>query len=451
VANQPPTEFAVASKTLLLRLMIVLVASGLFVWGLRLSSLIRDANAASGSPGAGDQIGSPAVIYDDRAYALFPCLVKPCSSSDQRLDYNIRIKVVDSGLIDGRGLAYDRNHARLIVADSWEGLFGYWPDYPMVRPEHLPEIRVCPGGYCQDVDHRGLLYDADSDQILVMDYHHQRLELRSQWGDYAGSIGGDGVLVGVTDAAIAEPGVYFVAATNRPAAEDPKTDKADGVIYRVTAKDARPMASGLERPAGVAFSRCQNRIYVSDFGLDAMTLYYWKPTSSTEWQRAGALATLPRDRTSPIPPLSGIVVAWCADQKTGLTTGPGGEVFAAGPGGLYVFHPDGTLLAKFVMTEPVTGLAWSEWRDDLYMTVGHRIAVLHTSHIAAQRPVLEPANPIVVTPKPPPPPLPKLRRPVKLKPRPICPCEGGRGSMALTSGQTSKSGSPSDDFRQNTR
>ena len=67
----------------------------------------------------------------------------------------------------------------------------------------------------------------------------------------------------------------------------------------------------------------------------------------------------------------------------------GGELFVAGPGGLYLFHPDGTLLAKFVLSERVTGLAWDEWKSNrpdlanqeihqLYMTVGHRIARLHT-------------------------------------------------------------------------
>jgi hypothetical protein len=84
----------------------------------------------------------------------------------------------------------------------------------------------------------------------------------------------------------------------------------------------------------------------------------------------------------------------------------GGELFVAGPGGLYLFHPDGTLLAKFVLNERVTALAWDEWiaeRHDpsdpevhqLYMTVGHRIARLHTiagpEPLATRRPRPTPA------------------------------------------------------------
>src|SRR3954452_20934563 len=64
------------------------------------------------------------------------------------------------------------------------------------------------------------------------------------------------------------------------------------------------------------------------------------------------------------------------DQVTHTTTG--GDVFAAGPGGLYVFHPDGTLLARFLLSEPIASLAWDKRRAVLHMTVGHRICRLRT-------------------------------------------------------------------------
>jgi hypothetical protein len=52
-------------------------------------------------------------------------------------------------------------------------------------------------------------------------------------------------------------------------------------------------------------------------------------------------------------------------------------VFAAGLDGVYVFHPDGALLAKYVLGDVVTGLAWGD-DGDLYLASGRRVGMLRT-------------------------------------------------------------------------
>lgn len=361
-----------------------------------------------------ERIGSPAVVYDPRAYRVLECEIPPCDHlDDDSLDYSVRIEVLDSGLIEGRGLAYDRDRARLIVADAWDGLYGYWPDSPNVPPDRLPWIRVCPGGQCQDVDHRGVAYDPDTSRIVVTEFHQRRLALRLPSGEFERSIGGNRLIDGVTDVALAEPGAFFVSATGEGSSTLDAAHKPRGAVYHVVDADAQPIVTGLQRPIGVAFSTCQQRLYVADSSPDALTLYFFTQDAHAEWQRAGALATLPVDRDAPPAPLAGMAVVAC--RRTSSARGSiseGGELFVAGPGGLYLFHPDGTLLAKFVLNERVTALAWDEWiaaRHDpsepeihqLYMTVGHRIARLHTNPgpepLASRRPRPTPPTPAAST------------------------------------------------------
>ena len=363
-----------------------------------------------------ERIGSPAIVYDARAYQVLKCFdppapllirksqgdpvgaakqrrgdaMQPCEHlDDDSLDYTVRIEVLDSGLVEGRGIAYDRNFERLIVADVWEGLYGYWPDSPQVR-DRIPWIRVCPGGQCQDVDHRGLAYDPDANRIVVTDYHQHRLALRFESGEFDRSIGGNRLIDGVTDVALAERGAFFVSATGEGSAADAPR-KAAGAVYHVIEADAQPIVVGLQRPIGLAFSPCQQRLYIADSTAEGLTLYFFTQDSHSLWQRAGVLATLPVERDAAPAALSGMAVAACRPAVAALgSISAGGELFVAGPGGLYLFHPDGALLAKFVLNERVTGLAWEDkWPPaagappapavhQLYMTVGHRIARLHT-------------------------------------------------------------------------
>lgn len=418
MADRRATEFTIAATKILARLsLLAALAAG--VWLVLQTPFFPAAGALQGHDDADDhyveRIGSPAVVYDARAYRVLKCFdtpasffnpkgqsdpvraarerrgdaIQPCEHlDDDSLDYTVRIEVLDSGLVEGRGIAYDRNRERLIVADVWEGLYGYWPASPQTQ-ERIPWIRICPGGQCQDIDHRGLAYDPETSRIVVTDYHQHRLALRWETGDFDRSIGGNRLIDGVTDVALAERGAFFVSATGEGSAADAPR-KAAGAVYHVIEADAQPIVVGLQRPIGLAFSPCQQRLYVADSTAEGLTLYFFTQDSHSLWQRAGVLATLPVERDAAPAALSGMAVAACRPAIPPFgSISAGGELFVAGPGGLYLFHPDGALLAKFVLNERVTGLAWEDkWPPtdgtppepvhQLYMTVGHRIARLHT-------------------------------------------------------------------------
>lgn len=55
-----------------------------------------------------------------------------------------------------------------------------------------------------------------------------------------------------------------------------------------------------------------------------------------------------------------------------------GHLFAAGPGGIHVFAPDGTRLGRIVTGVPTGNLAWGDDGSTLYIAANHRILRLRT-------------------------------------------------------------------------
>src|SRR5665213_3825911 len=118
---------------------------------------------ASFGPSGADKIGSTIVVYDQaRASRVVG------HGSDH-------IRVLDAGLRDPRGIAYDSSNSRLLVADAWEGVLALPLDPKARRPRVprgqkaalLPPIAICPESNCEAVDHRGLVDDGDGTNFLA--------------------------------------------------------------------------------------------------------------------------------------------------------------------------------------------------------------------------------------------------------------------------------------------
>jgi gluconolactonase len=62
----------------------------------------------------------------------------------------------------------------------------------------------------------------------------------------------------------------------------------------------------------------------------------------------------------------------------GLKVDQRGNVFAAGPGGIHVYAPDGARLGRIVTGVPTGNLAWGEDGSVLYIAANHRILRLRT-------------------------------------------------------------------------
>src|SRR5215210_1271648 len=105
MAKPRPTEFKIAFGKITWRLLLLTVIC-LAMWGaahLPQLPVIRMGLRGHTDVGkrAVERIGSPAIVYDVRAYGILECDdPERCKGlSDDTLDYDVRIEVLDSGLI----------------------------------------------------------------------------------------------------------------------------------------------------------------------------------------------------------------------------------------------------------------------------------------------------------------------------------------------------------------
>jgi hypothetical protein len=332
--------------------------------------------ASSGNASA-HQIGTHAIVFDQaRAYEFLG------TRSTER------IRVVDFGLEDGRGIAYDRTTKRVYVADAWDTIHECELERRILdaatavsckpTPGRLPDITVCPDGECAPVDHGGVLFD--SAHLLIADAHQGRVLKRSTDRTGPTESLNRTVLRRVHDIARIGPNSYIVSESAFP--KRPRDDNADepaddgrGAVHIVTDGRVTPVDATFTHPVGVAYYEkrlspdvLSRRLYVADISDGVERWRYFEAADGT-WKERGILWTQPLRDAEQWPPLQAMVIGY--DSR-------GNEaIFAAGPDGLYLFDPIGTLIAKYALGTPVAGLAWGE-EGELFLTVDRKLCMLQT-------------------------------------------------------------------------
>jgi len=150
--------------------------------------------------------------------------------------------------------------------------------------------------------------------------------------------------------------------------EDPDKEVPFQGVYRLTPEgELTALVTDLEAPNGIGFSPDETTLYVSN-------AFNERPI----WMAYPVLAdgTLGPGREF-------------AEARTWVKAGEGvpdglkidvnGNVFAAGPGGIHVFAPDGTRLGRIVTGVPTGNLSWGEDGSVLFIAANHRILRLRTT------------------------------------------------------------------------
>lgn len=122
-----------------------------------------------------------------------------------------------------------------------------------------------------------------------------------------------------------------------------------------------------ERPAGVTLSPKQNLLYVSDAARKNIRVHEIRADGSLAPSRVFAQL----DSKEP-------------GEVGGLETDEKGHVYAAGPGGLWVFSPAGRHLGTVVFAEPPVSCCWGAGFSSLYVSAGTSIYHL-ASRVAGTR------------------------------------------------------------------
>jgi hypothetical protein len=365
----------------------LLVAVGVAVWG-----------AASAH-----EIGTHAIVFDTRAWNTL--LV----DGEGKSQPGHRIRVVDFGLEEGRGLAFrterlaDKVVEHVYVADAWDAIFDCELERRPIRCRddrqtplrRLPVTEICPSGECAPVEHGGMTIGGD--WLYVADAHQRKVTMRNLADPRLGTRTiGDGVVRRIHD-------VVRVASNGQVVAEsavddgvvlarDEKADPAEteGAVYELSdAGVRRNIEARFTHPVGLAYSSLRKRLYVVDVRGRTQTWRYFERVETT-WREKGVLWSETIAHAERWPRLQSMAIGTSVANEE--------VVFAAGPDGLYLFHADGTLLAKYLLGAPVSGLTWGR-NGELFMTVERRLCVLQTRARDGGVPT-DPLLPLPSTPMP---------------------------------------------------
>jgi gluconolactonase len=155
---------------------------------------------------------------------------------------------------------------------------------------------------------------------------------------------------------------------------DPAKELPFQAVYRLTPAGAlTAVVTDLGAPNGIGFSPDERTLYVSN-AQPSRPIWMAYDVRSDGTLGAGRQFA---EAAAWVRPGEGV--------PDGLKIDVHGNVFAAGPGGIHVFAPDGTRLGRIETGVPTGNLAWGEDRSVLYLAANHWILRLPT-RTRGQRP-----------------------------------------------------------------
>jgi len=157
--------------------------------------------------------------------------------------------------------------------------------------------------------------------------------------------------------------------------EDPGRELGFQGVYRLTPAGAlTAVATELRAPNGIAFAPGEETLYVSNAEAERPIWMAYPVAADGSLGRGRQFA----EASAWVRPGEGV--------PDGLEVDAGGNVFAAGPGGIHVFAPDGTRLGRIETGVPTGNLAWGEDGSVLYVAASHWILRLPTRTRGASAP-----------------------------------------------------------------
>jgi len=139
--------------------------------------------------------------------------------------------------------------------------------------------------------------------------------------------------------------------------DDPRKELPFQGVYRFSADGKLTLVTkDIKAPNGIAFSPDEKKLYISnaDTSNAIWLVYDVKPDGTIENGKVLFNAT-----------------AWTKTKKgvpDGMKIDRDGNLFAAGPGGIYVIAPDGTHLGSIETGVPTGNVAWGEDGSSLFIT-----------------------------------------------------------------------------------
>jgi gluconolactonase len=300
---------------------------------------------------------------------------------DPRLDSLIprdaRIEAVASGIEWAEGPLWDASHGGLLFSDVPRNGIYRWragAGLELVVPESgytgtAPFTGREPGSNGLAFDTQGrLLWCQHGDRRIVRLEHNGVVTvLAERFQGRRLNSPNDLVLRSNGDIYFTDPPFGLAKSFDDPA----KELDFQGVFRLSTDGELTAVVTDLEAPNGIGFSPDEKTLYVSN-AFNARPIWMAYPV-----QDDGSLG-VGREFAE-----ASEFVRQGEGVPDGLKIDQHGNLFAAGPGGIHIYAPDGTRLGRIVTGVPTGNLAWGEQGGTLFIAANHRILRLPTSTLGA--------------------------------------------------------------------
>ncbi len=295
---------------------------------------------------------------------------------DPRLDRLIpkdaRIEVVASGFLWSEGPVWIKEGGYLLFSDIPRNSVMKWKEGEGVSLWMKPSGYTGVADYGGEPGSNGLLLDPQG-RLVLCEHGDRRISLlypdggkRTLVDSYQGKR-----LNSPNDAVYHRNGdLYF---TDPPYGlpkrwDDPRRELDFCGVYRLS-KDGKVtlLTKELTRPNGIAFSPDYKTLYVAQSDPKAAL---WKAFPVKEDGTLGPGRVF-YDVTEFAGKLPGLPDGMKVDRE--------GNLFATGPGGVYVFTPEGELLGRISTGEATANCAWGDDGSTLYMTADMYLCRIKTN------------------------------------------------------------------------
>ena len=245
---------------------------------------------------------------------------------------------------------------QFLEGPAWKDGFIYFSDIPANKVYRWSEESGLET-YLEDSGHsNGLLFDHDG--ILLLAQHGQRrVAVRFDDGEEFGLIEEyqGKRLNSPNDLTIRSDGaIYF---TDPPYGIQPgQSETGFSGIYLWTREDVTILLDkSFSRPNGIALSPDEDFLYVND--SPSRKIYRWE-LDGDGLKNKKLFATLDAE----------------GGNADGMKTDSSGFLYSAGPGGIWIFDPNGKLVRRIEIPGQVTNCGWGgENRDELFVTTANAL------------------------------------------------------------------------------
>jgi len=294
-------------------------------------------------------------------------IIKLDPALDALLEPGTKIEVLASGFdwIEGPVWVAEKNHpagGHLLFSDIPRNQVVRWDEGVGTKIFLMPSGYTGPGKYGGEPGSNGLLLDSQR-QLVSCEHGDRRLSVLTNSGGKRTLVDNYGGkrLNSPNDACYHPNGdLYF---TDPPYGlpegyDDPRRELDFCGVFRLS-KDGRTtlLTKELTRPNGIAFSPDHKTLYVAQSDPKAAI---WKSFPVEDDGTLGE-GKLFYDATQAVEEkLPGL--------PDGMKTDKDGNLWASGPGGIYIFTPEAKLLGRISTGERTSNCAWGDDGSTLYLT-----------------------------------------------------------------------------------